>query len=88
VRFNGGINLFFHRVALLFGCGAPFLAKSTRTCQAIFLNNFLTAPSRRAPTCGAPELTEVNEDNEVLGLICFFIEEHVRFSDVERRFSK
>jgi len=61
--------------------------KNTQTCQAIFLNNFLNAPSRRA-TCGAPELTEVNEDNEVLGLICFFIEEHVRFSDVERRFSK
>src|SRR2546423_14246092 len=57
-----GFICFFIEEHLWFGCGAPFVVKSTPNCQDIFLNNFLLRlpVARRAP----PKLTEENEGNE------------------------
>ena len=50
MRFNGGINLLFHRVVLVrilispvaklyFGSGTPFLVRDAKKCQYFFLND-------------------------------------------------
>jgi hypothetical protein len=38
VRFNGGVNLFFHRGACGCRCEAPFLLKNGPKCQDISRN--------------------------------------------------